>query len=169
MPFGDRPSGEAQSGDYFTGWNFAGQNLTNARFPGALLDYTHFTGADTRGAQYLELPTTSVTTNLIRPNGYIAGLDLTAGKLLVVRDYDGNGTASPPTGPLPIIIDQHVAMDATGTLRLVFDADPWNSTISFAPGITVALGGGMLDLRFAAGLISLRRPAIPSSSSIGPA
>ena len=40
-------------------------------------------------------------------------------------------------------------MDATGTLRLVFDADPWDSTISFAPGIPVTRGG-TLDLTFAA-------------------
>ena len=39
-------------------------------------------------------------------------------------------------------------MDATGTLRLVFDADPWDSTISFAPGIPVARGG-TLELTFA--------------------
>jgi hypothetical protein len=42
-------------------------------------------------------------------------------------------------------------MDATGTLRLVFDADPWDSTISFAAGIPVALGG-TLDLTFAPGV-----------------
>ena len=42
-------------------------------------------------------------------------------------------------------------MDATGTLRLVFDADAWDSTISFAPGIPVALGG-TLDLTFAPGV-----------------
>ena len=52
-------------------------------------------------------------------------------------------------GPLPIVVDQHLAMDATGTLRLVFDADPWDSTISFAPGIPVARGG-TLELTFAA-------------------
>jgi hypothetical protein len=42
-------------------------------------------------------------------------------------------------------------MDATGTLRLVFDADAWDSTISFAPGIPVALGG-TLELTFAPGV-----------------
>ena len=73
---------------------------------------------------------------------------LTAGASLVVRDYDGNPAVSPPTGPLPIVVDEHLAMDATGTLRLVFDADPWDSLISFAPGIPVALGG-MLELTFA--------------------
>ena len=61
----------------------------------------------------------------------------------MVRDYDGN-----PTGPLPIVVDQHLATDATGSLRLVFDADSWDSTISFAPGIPVTLGG-KLELVFA--------------------
>ena len=49
-------------------------------------------------------------------------------------------------------------MDATGTLRLVFDADPWDSTISFAPGIPVARGG-TLDLTFA--------PDVDLASQIG--
>ena len=35
-----------------------------------------------------------------------------------------------------------------GTIRLEFDADPWDSTISFAQGIPVARGG-TLDLTFA--------------------
>jgi hypothetical protein len=39
-------------------------------------------------------------------------------------------------------------MDATGALRIVFEADAWDSTISFAPGIPVALGG-TLELTFA--------------------
>ena len=42
-------------------------------------------------------------------------------------------------------------MDATGTLRLMFDADHWDSTISFQPGIPVTLGG-TLDLTFADGV-----------------
>ena len=86
-------------------------------------------------------------------DGHIAGLDLSGGASLVVRDYDGNPTAQPPlpTGPRPIVVEQHLAMDTTGTLRLVFDADPWDSTISFAPGIPVTLGG-TLDLTFAPGV-----------------
>ena len=82
--------------------------------------------------------------NLIQSDGHIAGLDLSAGASLVVRDYDGNPAATPPTGPLPIVVDQHLALDATGTLRLVFDADAWDSTISFAPGISVARGGTLV-------------------------
>ena len=42
-------------------------------------------------------------------------------------------------------------MSGAGTLRLVFDDDAWDSTISFAPGIPVALGG-TLELAFAPGV-----------------
>jgi hypothetical protein len=74
---------------------------------------------------------------------------LTSGKSLVVRDYDGNSTLQ--SGPLPIVVEQQMAMDASGTLRLAFDADPWDSTIAFAPGVPVSLGG-MLELTFAPGV-----------------
>jgi hypothetical protein len=140
----------------FASLNLAGQNLTNADFSptggGANLTGANLSGADARGAnfQYATL-TGANTSNLIQTDGHIAGLDLSAGASLVVRDYDGNPTAHPPTGPLPIVLDQHLAMDATGTLRLVFDADPWDSTISFAPSIPVALGG-TLELTFAPGV-----------------
>ncbi|MCC7084490.1 MAG: hypothetical protein IT427_05740, partial [Pirellulales bacterium] len=53
--------------------------------------------------------------------------------------------------PLPIQIDQHFAMSADGTLQFLFEADAWNSTISFAPGIAVARGG-VLALGFAPGV-----------------
>ncbi|MBA3484328.1 MAG: pentapeptide repeat-containing protein [Pirellulales bacterium] len=127
-------------------------NLTNADFARARLDGANLSGADARGAnfQYASLFGAN-TANLIQSDGHIAGLDLTAGASLVVRDYDGNPSASPPAGPRPIIVDDHVAMDATGALRLVFDADAWDSTISFAPGIPVALGG-TLELSFAPGV-----------------
>ncbi len=44
-----------------------------------------------------------------------------------------------------------MAMDSTGTLSLLLDADAWDSSISFAPGIPVTLGG-TLELSFAAGV-----------------
>ncbi|MEX2306369.1 MAG: pentapeptide repeat-containing protein [Pirellulales bacterium] len=134
------------TGNDLTGVNLAGQHLTNASFAYATLTGANLTGADARGAnfQYATL-TGAITSNLIQSDGHIAGLDLTAGASLVVRDYDGNPAVS------AIVIDQHVAIDATGTLRLVFDADPWDSTISFAPGIPVALGG-TLELGFAPGV-----------------
>ena len=60
-----------------------------------------------RGAnfEYAKL-TGAITTNLVQSNGHIAGLNLTAGKSLVVRDYDGNPSASPPISPLPIVVEQ---------------------------------------------------------------
>jgi uncharacterized protein YjbI with pentapeptide repeats len=130
-----------------TGANLSQANLTNARFFNATLTNANLTGADARGAQDF-LASTPNSSNLIQFDGHITGLDLTAGASLVVRDYDGNPTLSAPTGPLPIIVDQHLAMDATGALRLVFDANHWDSTISFAPGIPVARGG-TLELAFA--------------------
>jgi uncharacterized protein YjbI with pentapeptide repeats len=161
-----------------SGWNFAGQNLTNAVFGYSFtsvifciggvfypeIEYRYstlagadFTGADTRGAQYLTYLDSwgAATANLIRPNGRISGLDLDAGRLLVVRSYDGEARVDAYSGmpaplpPIPITIDQHFAMGPGGTLRMVFEADDWDSTISFAPGIPVTLGG-TLELAFAA-------------------
>ena len=140
------------SSNDLSGWDFSGQNLANADLAASTLTNANLSGADTRGANFAGATLTGAnTSNLIQSNGHIAGLDLTAGASLVVRDYDGNPAASPPTGPLPIVVDQHLAMDATGTLRLVFDADPWDSTISFSPGIPVTLGG-TLELTFADGV-----------------
>jgi uncharacterized protein YjbI with pentapeptide repeats len=151
-----------------TAGNFVGQNLTNADFWSATLidtDFSHanvtnasfasaaplsadFTGADTRGAQYLNV-SAATTTNLIWPNGRIEGLDLDGGELLIVRDYDGDSRYEPAQPPIPITVDQHLAMGPGGTLRMVFQADAWNSTISFAPGIPVTLDG-TLQFSFAA-------------------
>ena len=52
--------------------------------------------------------------------------------------------------PISITVDQHFAMSPGGTLRMMFEADAWDSTISFAAGIPVALGG-TLELTFADG------------------
>jgi uncharacterized protein YjbI with pentapeptide repeats len=164
------PSFDYVSSD-LTGANLSQANLTNANFtgveicgelecqvvPGANLTGANLSGADARGANFQYATLFGANTgNLIQSNGHIAGLDLTAGASLVVRDYDGNPGGYlwypyPSNGPLPIVVDQHLAMDTTGTLRLVFDADPWDSTISFAAGIPVTLGG-TLDLTFAPGV-----------------
>jgi uncharacterized protein YjbI with pentapeptide repeats len=142
-----------------TGANLSGANLTNANFAGFHHDYypiaytdlsnADLSGADARGATFEHAPLTGANTNhLIQSNGHIAGLNLVAGKSLIVRDYDGNSAASEPTGPLPIVVEQHLMMNSTGTLHLEFDADAWDSTISFAPGISVTRGG-TLELAFA--------------------
>jgi uncharacterized protein YjbI with pentapeptide repeats len=130
------------------GANFAGQNLTNAVFVSANLTGAVFAVADARGADFDNL-SGAITTNLIRSNGHIDGLDLDASGLLVVRDYDGDSRYEPARPPIPITIDEHLSMGPGGTLRMVFEADVWDSTISFAPGIPVMLGGA-LELTFAA-------------------
>ena len=84
-----------------------------------------------------------IRTNLILANGHVAGLDLDAG-----RFSSSTRTLYSPTLPIPITVDQHLAMGPGGTLRMVFEADAWDSTISFAPGIPVTLGG-TLELTFA--------------------
>jgi uncharacterized protein YjbI with pentapeptide repeats len=144
-------------GANLTGANLSQANLANAHFggleycgestcgssPGANLTNANLTGADARGAHFEFATLTGAnTSNLIQSNGHIAGLDLTAGASLIIRDYDGNPAVS------VIVVDQHLAMNATGTLRLVFDADPWDSTVSFASGIPVTRGG-TLELAFA--------------------
>jgi uncharacterized protein YjbI with pentapeptide repeats len=134
-----------------SGANLSGQNLTGANL-NANLTGADFTAADVRGAFLPSFPANAITTNLIRRDGHIHSLDLDAGGLLVVRDHDGNprdpwGWPVPPI-PIPITIDQHLAMGPGGTLRMVFEADAWDSNISFAPGIPVTLGG-TLELTFA--------------------
>jgi hypothetical protein len=79
----------------------------------------------------------ATTVNLIWPDGHTNGLDLNDSALLVVRDHY-----------IPITIEQHLMIETGGTLRMVFETDAWDSTISFAPGIPVTLGG-TLELTFA--------------------
>jgi uncharacterized protein YjbI with pentapeptide repeats len=142
-------------GNYLAGGKFVGQSLTNANFDDATLTDADLTGADARGAHFYydypyAVPAGAIISNLIRPDGHINGLDLDAGGLLVVRDYDGDPSDfyRDPVPPIPITVDQHLAMGLGGTLRMVFEADGWDSTISFAPGIPVTLGG-TLELTFA--------------------
>jgi uncharacterized protein YjbI with pentapeptide repeats len=156
-------------GSDFSGWNFAGQDLSGATFVSLAsfsgTDFSHanltnatanadlssanLTAADARGAQSFIAARSVRTTNLIFPDGHIAGLDLTGGQLLLVRNYHGNPATSPPTGPLPIVVDQHLRMDSTGVLSVMLDADQWDSLITFASAIPVSLGGGTLELSFA--------------------
>jgi uncharacterized protein YjbI with pentapeptide repeats len=155
-------------GATLTGSNFRAANLANANFFGliagtpainppvstnfpAMLIEANLTAADARGALGLDV-SNATTTNLIRPDGHISSLNLSAGSLLVVRDHDGNpkneyGSPISPV-PIPITVDEHLAMSSGGTLRTVFEADAWDSTISFAPDIPVTLGG-TLELTFA--------------------
>jgi uncharacterized protein YjbI with pentapeptide repeats len=133
------------------GVNISHANLTGAYFAGYQDEYgsgygadltnANLTAADARNANFSYTTLTGVnTSNLIQTDGHIAGLDLRTSNSLVVRNYR-----------VPIAVDQYLSADASGALRLNFDADPWGSTISFAPAIPVALGG-TLELAFASGV-----------------
>jgi uncharacterized protein YjbI with pentapeptide repeats len=144
------------SGDWFysssPGANLTNANLSqailhNADFRGATLTGANLTGADSRGSLLSDpILADAILTNFIHSNGRMRGLELGAGQMLLVRDYDG----LPAQGvmPLPIAVDQHFAIAAGGTLRIVLEADAWGSTISFDAGIPVTLGG-TLELTFA--------------------
>jgi uncharacterized protein YjbI with pentapeptide repeats len=171
-------SGGNFEGQTLTNANFRGTDLTGADLTGALASETSFvdakligadlshatlantnlffatftganlTAADARGASNPDF-SGATTTNMILPDGRIDGLDLDAGGLLIVRDYDGDSRFEPALSPIPITVDQHLAMSSRGTLRMVFEADAWDSIISFASGIPVNLDG-KLELTFAA-------------------
>ena len=132
------------AGANLTAANFSGADARGANFYFATLSGANLSGADVRGANFeLAALDGSNTSNLIQSDGHIAGLDLAAGASLVVRDYDGYAGVG-----IPIVVEQHLAMDATGTLRMVFDADAWDSTISFVADIPVTRAG-TLELLFA--------------------
>src|SRR5690606_7599696 len=104
------------------------------------------TGSDTRGAWNLNnLLATAATDNLIGPDGRVFGLNVQAGERFVIRDFDASRPGAPP---IPVRVNDHFTMADGGVLQTVFDADAWDSTIFFAAGIPVSLGG-VLDLAFA--------------------
>jgi hypothetical protein len=140
------------AGATLTGADFSRANLNNVDFLWAMLSGADFTGADTRGSRDLDLALT-IHDNTIEPNGRIQGLQLTGMHSLTVRDYHGDSRPNPigPPGPIPILVEQHLTMGATGALRLRFEDTPWDSLISFAPRIPVTLGG-TLDLDFVPGV-----------------
>ena len=56
----------------------------------------------------------------------------------MVRDDDGDPAKN--TGGIAITVDQSFLIGG-GRLRIVFEEDAWDSTVSFLPGIPVTLGG----------------------------
>jgi uncharacterized protein YjbI with pentapeptide repeats len=131
-----------------SGWNFASQKLFSSDFLHCVLNGADFTAADARGARLDASITAATTSNFIGPSGHIIGLDLESDRQLVLRDFR-NYFGSP--AEFPIGVYEHLTMGPGGLLRMVFEADTWDSTISFAPGIPVTLGG-TLELTFADGV-----------------
>jgi hypothetical protein len=86
------------------------------------------------------------------PNGTITGLELTANEALVVHDDDGVPDSAPyefvpPRPPIQVLIQDWLTMEHGSVLRLLFEADAWDSLITFEPGINVEFGGA-LELTF---------------------
>jgi uncharacterized protein YjbI with pentapeptide repeats len=125
--------------------NFSHTNLTNARFEEIGLSNLKLDAADMRGAVGF-LPG---GVNAIRQDGRIEGLSLTGLQSLMIRNYAGDPSRS--LGPIPIRVEQHFSMDATGRLSLLFDDEPWSSIIGFSSNVPVTLGG-TLELQFADGV-----------------
>ena len=128
-----------------TGANLSGSNLTNAAFYAATLTRAELFGADARGAHDLHVPDRTVAGKFISHDGHIDGLYLGQAGWLLVRDYDGTSNSSKS---IPITVDKSFMIVTAGSLRMAFEADAWDSTISFAPGIPVELAGGTLELTF---------------------
>jgi uncharacterized protein YjbI with pentapeptide repeats len=156
--------------NYLSGWDFTGQNFQRADFSHSAMNGANLARADLRGATYfrcfdtgcidiwaLALRTATVA-NTILADGTVPGLELATGERLIVRDDDGGPNAlsrfeypdlSPSEWPpIQVTIKDHMAMVGDSRLALFFDADPWDSLISFEPGIPVQLGG-QLELAFA--------------------
>jgi hypothetical protein len=113
-----------------TDLNLTDQNLAGTRFGSEL------TGADLRGARGFtsnQVPPLPIT-NLIRPDGHVADLNIRAGVVLTIRDYDGG---------IPIQVDGIPTFRRRGTLRLLLKDDDWGSTISFERGTAIALAGDL--------------------------
>jgi hypothetical protein len=98
--------------------NFAWQHLTKVHFFGADLSGADLTGADARGVSDLNLSGVT-TTNLIHPDGHMAGINLAAGEKLVA--YAGvpipvkvTGEFSIATGATFDITDNAAIVDYTG-------------------------------------------------------
>jgi uncharacterized protein YjbI with pentapeptide repeats len=154
-----------------SGWNFAGQDLSGGSLGWSALDNVNLrhanlintvfeeswatsidlSGADARGDDELimYLYSNAITTNTILPDGSIEGLNLQGGWTMLVRDDNGATYDYDTRDPRPIKVKHNMTMDASGTLRLVLEANPWDSVMSFEPGIPVALDG-KLELTFAA-------------------
>ncbi len=145
-------AGIGLSGVNLNNWDFRGQNLTNAYFGDSSWNMD-LSEADIRGATISSYY--AIQTNTILQDGKIQGLNLSGGRTLIVRDYDGSPPFDghtlyiPTHGPIPITVQNGMTM-GDGTLQMVFGDNGWDSTISFQPGIPISLSG-TLNLTFAQG------------------
>jgi len=76
----------------------------------------------------------------------VLGLDLGANDRLVIHDDDGVAFPLPNfwlthRPPIQLVVRNRFTMVDGSVPRLVLESDPWDSLISFQPGIPVTLGG----------------------------
>ena len=160
-----------------SGWDLAGKNLRGARLSGIFdnasfsganltnavgvprLSNASLSGADARGSFDLlrGIDATTVTRNMIHPDGSIHAVTLAGGERLTIRDYDGGGAHEP--APTHVTVLDSMTMEPGAILSIFLEQDAWDSTIALAPGIPVAINGGILELSFA--------PGADASSQVG--
>jgi uncharacterized protein YjbI with pentapeptide repeats len=147
--FEDQDLQDAELSANLTGANLRHAYLVNAVFDSSgvvNIDLAILDGADARGAR-LHLNDVSAAFNLIDPEGVVHGLDLTTEDLWIVRDYDGDPDMYDPQPPIAIHVEDGFIANDDSTIEVRLEADAWDSTISFEPGIAVTLDG-MLELSF---------------------
>jgi uncharacterized protein YjbI with pentapeptide repeats len=120
-----------------TGSNLSGSNLQKNRLYSTSLTNANLSGCDFRGSTYLteaQLASAANTTNIIRADGQMNALTLSAGQTLRLWDYQGD-------------MDIQVAgtMQSQGTLKVVFEDADWGSKLVFNPSTTI-MPGGILEL-----------------------
>jgi uncharacterized protein YjbI with pentapeptide repeats len=130
-------------------WDFSKQLLFNADLTGSQLANAKFHFADLRGTQGADLAG-AIFSNTIDPEGNITSINLpTRNDVLLVRNHLGDEARS--IDPTAIHVAQSWQGDALSTVQFWFDDQPWHSTISFAPDVSLQYRGA-LDLRFVEGI-----------------
>jgi uncharacterized protein YjbI with pentapeptide repeats len=106
-------------------------SITGANLTGANLNSTDFSRSDMRGAIGASL-SSAITRSTILPDGTIHGNNWENGLGVTFRNTTQN---------IPVRVVEKWTLDPQVWLNFSLDAQPWKSTISFDPGINVALGG----------------------------
>jgi uncharacterized protein YjbI with pentapeptide repeats len=133
------------SASNFSGWDLSGQFLGDAKLGD--LSAADLQWTDLRGAIVQQLPSANIQ-NFINPSGFVDGLTVADDQVFVIRDHDGGGgTIWGRLPPIPVKVRSTATFSSASRTQLVFEADAWNSLISFEPGIPVQLGGA-LELTF---------------------
>ncbi len=133
-------SGGNLSFSNLTNSTFWAAGLMNATLSGAVFANADFSDADVRGAHGWLPASATITNNMILTDGSIAGLSMSNGEELIVRNY-----------PMAITAKTTAKFVAGSTIDFVLDGNAWGSTISFGTGVVPALDG-TIELDLAAGV-----------------